>query len=934
MTSHAAENGSVLRSLLHGEGSLQENDFTSNLYRGTSSVVPDEFVDVCQGTDRNIVENLSSNSVNGVSFCDKVESASNMPLSDVSLLHTGSEFGPIHSAHKHIPLWHRLLFSELISGHAPSATRPRHQGRPATEYCHQSLIDRPPMFPLADSGFRSPTSTSHPKSISLTSHLARTAPVSTRVSPPSQVTPEPKAFPTIEPTFRDVGSMRSPLSPSAAHVSDLRPSHPVLFYQHHNPFPSSIYTQSSTDCVRHVRSDGLSQGSSTKLVSDSGSVEAAPDESSLTVATLPPLQPASRFRKARIHETVEQWSCGRTSVHDCRLKAIPDWVSDLQKKALVMGQNVAAAIEQKLNCFSCTDLYAVDQDLKNRKPKFVPSVSKFADNHEEAEYRQSLFHGGQTTRSVEGSRAPEGLNLFSFWDGGCRVSCQVARPIVAAGPQKDSRCHETICFTCADSISAAGSNILKRDPSCIKPIDSRNCTFHQPFQEWGSPMHMDKVAVASRDGEGTTLSHSSPLPTVLPSSASMDPATAYLRRHHLECQHSPSHLTVSTTASVRQGDIPTANGLSAALSVVTHLNAEPLDFTSQNVPPLSKRISRAPHHTNPTNIDPLDCIRAILPSSGTAIGMAPPTSPALLDDKGSTFTQTAPSLSLSGKMDISQYSLQNPMSETTDVCTDVSPQLDQMDYTNAVNLQSAKNAVSRRLRSESGSYHNVSQTVCNSRDYSAAPHNHLLTQPLSSPPSPNVSLRYVPVIPQSERAALLHVNKEPLHTGSLSDRASLMWPLVVKVPVHSPRRTVSHATPQRSSKLLSWRTCHGYGATKSSSAGSDRLDARIADSMNVIRGAIENAFQNELAAAHAENIGLLSEIDRLKAEVDSLRGFQAAFYALRPFVPPDIWERLIAERSGGAYSGELATTSVPNSYPDTSSPQVPGLLSGSLQRHT
>lgn len=43
-----------------------------------------------------------------------------------------------------------------------------------------------------------------------------------------------------------------------------------------------------------------------------------------------PIQTASRFRKARIRETVEQWGSNRLSCHDCRLKAVPNWVSDLQ----------------------------------------------------------------------------------------------------------------------------------------------------------------------------------------------------------------------------------------------------------------------------------------------------------------------------------------------------------------------------------------------------------------------------------------------------------------------------------------------------------------------------------------------------------------------------------------------------------------------------
>lgn len=927
-----------MQSLSHGEG-IPIGNAPVYPYCGTGSVQAIEFNDVPDANGGTIVDNIASNHING----DQPETSTKMPLSDVSaalfrlspnsdlpLGRTVGVSGPTHSICKEIPLWYRLLFSELINGRAPSPAYPPHQSQPVTESCQHSLINRLPMFPVSVSGFCSQTDTSHSNSVGLPSHLAHTAPVSTRASPPSDVSRDLKASPTTEPIFR-VSSKFSPSS-QTVHVSALGPSHPGSFYKHHNPFPSSIYTQPSPDCVRHVRSDGASQGSSVKLISDSGSVEVPPDESSLTATNLPTLQPASRFRKARIHETVEQWSCGRTSVHDCRLKAIPDWVSELQKKTLVMGQDVVAAIEQLVNDLSRGQLRATDRNLKNAATSLISSVSKFSDAPEGAGHRQHLPPSGKTALSLERSRAPEGINLFSFWDGGCRVACQVTRPVDARSQQKDQSCLESVCSNCADSLSGGGSNVCKRYPYCTKLIDSRSCTVRQPFHfQEESLVHMDKDTVASRDSEVTTLSHNSPVPTVLPSSALVDPATAYLRRHRLERQHHLGHLPAATVVSVRQGDIPSGNEFSAPLSTSCHLKTEPVDFTSLNVP------THTSHQINPTNTDPLKCLQAILPSGGTVDGMAPPTSPALFDDKGSLFIQLTPSSSSPiQKIDVSHCPLQNAMPGDPDACTNVSPQFDQLDHSIPVSFQADEDTVYRRLRNGSGSYHNVSQTECNSRDYGVDPRNHLLAQPLSSPPSPNVSLRYGSVTHQVERDNLVHDNTEPLRNGPFSDRASFMWPLVVKVPGHSPGKTDSQAIPQRPSKLLSWRACRGYGSGKSSSAGSNRLDARIADSMNVIRGAIENAFQNELAAAHAENIGLLSEIDRLKAEVDSLRSFQAAFYALRPFVPSDIWEGLIAKKSPvGTCSDELAPDSLPNYCANTSVPQIPGDLSGStLQRHT
>lgn len=64
-----------------------------------------------------------------------------------------------------------------------------------------------------------------------------------------------------------------------------------------------------------------------------------------------PIQPASRFRKARIHETVEQWSSKRISLHDCHLKAVPDWVTYLQSKPIDTTFN--HPIAQQGRCLYC-----------------------------------------------------------------------------------------------------------------------------------------------------------------------------------------------------------------------------------------------------------------------------------------------------------------------------------------------------------------------------------------------------------------------------------------------------------------------------------------------------------------------------------------------------------------------------------------------------
>lgn len=82
------------------------------------------------------------------------------------------------------------------------------------------------------------------------------------------------------------------------------------------------------------------------------SVSDAPIISSQIYSSLcQPIQTASRFRKARIRETVEQWSSHRVSFHDCRLKALPDWVSDLQAKNPSNSFNNPTA--QRSRCLYC-----------------------------------------------------------------------------------------------------------------------------------------------------------------------------------------------------------------------------------------------------------------------------------------------------------------------------------------------------------------------------------------------------------------------------------------------------------------------------------------------------------------------------------------------------------------------------------------------------
>ncbi|KAL3320364.1 hypothetical protein Ciccas_000954 [Cichlidogyrus casuarinus] len=68
------------------------------------------------------------------------------------------------------------------------------------------------------------------------------------------------------------------------------------------------------------------------------------------------IPPASRFRRARIRETVEQWSHNHLTSHDCRLKSVPSYVMDLYKKRDEFRVELKEALAKNLYCFACMGL--------------------------------------------------------------------------------------------------------------------------------------------------------------------------------------------------------------------------------------------------------------------------------------------------------------------------------------------------------------------------------------------------------------------------------------------------------------------------------------------------------------------------------------------------------------------------------------------------
>ncbi|VDP83158.1 unnamed protein product [Echinostoma caproni] len=96
-------------------------------------------------------------------------------------------------------------------------------------------------------------------------------------------------------------------------------------------------------------------------------------------------------------------------------------------------------------------------------------------------------------------------------------------------------------------------------------------------------------------------------------------------------------------------------------------------------------------------------------------------------------------------------------------------------------------------------------------------------------------------------------------------------------------------------------------------------------SQDTIRTSIVNTVRDELLSAYSEAADLLAEVDRLKEEVTRLRGYQAAFYALRPFVSAELWEHLNTQQARLQLvqsTPSLLPTNTSSSVPATSAPSV------------
>ncbi|KAA3679857.1 uncharacterized protein DEA37_0011656 [Paragonimus westermani] len=655
-----------------------------------------------------------------------------------------------------------------------------------------------------------------------------------------------------------------------------------MIYTRYNHTPHSTY---GPTCPLHQHSGRASNSHSTTLINATDGNHLTASGAVLSVATVPSLQPASRFRKARIHETVEQWSCGRASIHDCRLRTVPGWVSELQKKSCLLERDVTTAMAQKVNCLSCLEMRTHDQNqagcqhLLNLPP--VVNACSLTEPSGHPHHPQSKADPSNVkTTSLSGKLLTN--NLFLFWDDGCRVTRQLPKLSHCKGINDNSMADLTrqevdLCPLCACSMvnttelpgELCQPKLINasHNPETVRQIDRVTLESQCELQ---SGKRISRMTVLTADGTLVENASSKALPNAA------DPATAYLRRYQVDSMDPiTASLSVPAESQTKCGDSPSVDEFSTttlstpdSADFPNHLPSSYSTLSKHNSTGVNRISSLHPHggHVRTKKIV------KVLPS-----GAVPPTSPNLFEVVQAGRLTESSSIGFPGDSNVfngEAHSLRNTL--------DIYPEEEE-----------DENISHAQRRFASSSYHNCNQMVHAEPNESDA-----FTKTLSSAPSPSVPFRSALTDPQKAPTNDRLSTENSLKNGPISGYHCSPTRLL---PMKVGREHGGKATSQSKQTRLSPASIDSklfkehIQSRKRFADFSGTLETRITGSMNAIRTAIERAFRDELTTVHSENVMLLSEIERLTAEVTVLRGYQSAFFALRSFVAPELWERFCNE---------------------------------------
>ncbi|KAF7233485.1 hypothetical protein EG68_08595 [Paragonimus skrjabini miyazakii] len=460
-----------------------------------------------------------------------------------------------------------------------------------------------------------------------------------------------------------------------------------MIYTRYNHTPRSTY---GPTCPLHQHSGAASNSHSTTLINVTDNNHLTASGAVLTVATVPSLQPASRFRKARIHETVEQWSCGRASIHDCRLKTVPGWVSELQKKSCLLERDVTTAMAQKVNCLSCLEMRTHDQNQAGCQHLLnLPSVVNAYNLNEPSSghpHHPQSKADPSNVKTTSRNGKPLTNNLFLFWDDGCRVNRQLPKLSHCKGIHDYSMADLTsqevdLCPLCACSMvnttelpgDLCQTRLINHSHNLETVRQTDRVTLGQRC-ELQSRKENAQLTVLTTDG---TLRENASS-TVLPNAA--DPATAYLRRYQVDSvDPTAASLSVPAEPQTRCGDSPSVD----EFSTTTLSTPDSADFPN-HLPSSYSTLSK--HNSN-------DASRL---AESSSVG---------LPGDANLFNGEA-------------HSLRNTL--------DIYPEEEEVD----------ENISRTQRRFASGSYHNVNQVGHPDLNESDA-----FTKALSSAPSPSVSFQ-------------------------------------------------------------------------------------------------------------------------------------------------------------------------------------------------
>ncbi|CAH8469527.1 unnamed protein product [Schistosoma rodhaini] len=604
------------------------------------------------------------------------------------------------------------------------------------------------------------------------------------------------------------------------------------------------YNQPLT-CLHHLHPSTTS-GNTAPTVSANNHLTS--DVVAIAAASLPPLQPASRFRKARIHETVEQWSYGRFSVHDCHLKAIPDWVSELQKKSFVCEKAVTTLANKRIKCLSCF----IPKGTKDKESSMFPRATHDSahagasvDSHSRhAHEKVDALENDLDAQSMVLSNGFAGTNLFSFWNNGLRVHSQVpftaihirsSEPVYDSCGNRDNNSQDIVELECTDQSTCAVNGHYEHFNS-VDPLSQRE-----------NRIQSDKIEFP--DSSATPLYAS-------------DPATAYLRRQNMGISNYVNKLSIVTELEQLCNDSAIAPLKASDMATLPKSDSTYSD---------SKKVSNRTSECVNSHMDEICTCK----TSKTISNNAPPGSP------NSSFVPNGPNqipLELQISAEISKSRLR---------LLDLMPNGDNKLGRECTHILSIDPNVQRLINSEGAKLINKCES-----EYSFSKSNNsggFSIKSLKNSGSYSQSCRRSKSFDDSSCISRLNrIKNNRLYNSDIVKRT---W-----APL-----TVNNMTSSGSPKGIKFPSDFAeeveyYQNSRESSLLSDRLEARIRASMEAIRSTLVNSFRDELATVLAENVNLRSEITRLNSELTLIRSYQHAFFAIRPFVPPGLWENICVQQ--------------------------------------